>query len=397
MANTSCDQVARELLGYCLRGESWPRSLLLRLVGDDCSRDLFRVVAEGLADRFEPALCDTYAALFSEALAAVEPELNAPALLARYGRIRTLRPFQDRVVRTVFVLSRVTLGADVAITSIILHAAKQRFPDARIFLVGSRKSWELFEDDPRIEHLLAAYPRGGSLRERLDGWRALRQSLSQPDSITIDPDSRLTQLGLTPVCADEDYYFFESRAYGGDGDESLGTLTRRWVSETFGVERSRAYIAPKRWAGEQPAITVSLGVGENPAKRIGDPFEAELLAALARRGEPVLIDKGAGGEEADRVARAIPRSDNIRCWEGSFAGFASAIAGSGLYIGYDSAGQHVAAACGVPLVSIFAGFPTARMAARWRPTGPGPIEVVRVDDPNPRQVLEMALQAIQRL
>jgi ADP-heptose:LPS heptosyltransferase len=372
--------------------------LLLELVQDECSRDLFRVVAEGLADRFEPALCDTYAALFSEALAAVEPELDAKALLARYLKIHKVGQAVSPVsVKNVFILSRVTLGADVAITSIILDAAKHRFPDARIFLVGSRKSWELFEADPRIEHLPAAYPRGGSLRERLDGWRALRHSLSQPDSITIDPDSRLTQLGLTPVCADEDYYFFESRAYGGDGDESLGTLTKRWVSEIFGIEQSRAYIAPKHWDAGQPAIAVSLGVGENPAKRIGDPFETELLAALARRGVPILIDKGAGGEEAERVARALPRSDNIRCWEGSFAGFASAIAGSRLYVGYDSAGQHVAAACGVPLVSIFAGFPTTRMAARWRPTGPGRIEVVRVDDPNPKQVLEMALQAIQRL
>jgi ADP-heptose:LPS heptosyltransferase len=397
LANISCDRAARELLGYCLRGEPWPRSLLLGLVGDDCSRDLFRVVAEGLADRFEPALCDTYAALFSEALAAVEPELDAQALLGRYRQIRKQRAFQSGVVRNVFVLSRVTLGADVAITSIILNAAKQRFPDARIFLAGSRKSWELFEADARVEHLPAAYPRVGSLRERLDGWRALRRSLSQPESITIDPDSRLTQLGLAPVCADEDYYFFESRGYGGEGDDSLGTLTTRWVAETFGVEGSRAYIAPKQGAAGQPAITVSLGVGENPAKRIGDPFEAKLLAALARKGVPILIDKGAGGEEAERVEKAIPRSDNIRCWEGSFAGFASAIAGSRLYVGYDSAGQHVAAACGVPLVSIFAGFPTARMAARWRPTGPGPIEVVRVANPDPNQALEMALQAIQRL
>lgn len=400
MANISCDRAAQELLGYCLRGEPWPRNLLLQLTQDDCSRDLLRVVAEGLADRFEPALCDTYAALFSEALAAVEPELDAQVLLARYRNIRQAKPPAPpgrTPVRNVFVLSRVTLGADVAITSIILNAAKQRFPDARIFLVGSRKSWELFEADPRIEHLPVAYPRGGSLRERLDAWRGLRRLLSQPESITIDPDSRLTQLGLAPVCADQDYYFFESRAYGGDGDESLGTLTTRWVAETFGVEGSRAYIAPKQWVGGQPEITVSFGVGENPAKRIGDPFEAELLAALARRGVPVLIDKGAGGEEAERVEKALPRSDHIRCWEGSFAGFASAIAGSRLYIGYDSAGQHVAAACGVPLVSIFAGFPTGRMLERWRPTGPGPIEVVRVDNPDPNQVLEMALHAIQRL
>jgi ADP-heptose:LPS heptosyltransferase len=400
LASISCDQAARELLDCCLRGASWPRGLLTRLIAEDCCGELFRVVAEGLADRFEPALCDVYAEVFSEALAAVEPELDAGKLLARYREIRHPREFTGGFVRNVFVLSRVTLGADVAITSIILDAAKQRFPDARIFLVGGRKSWELFEADPRIEHLPIAYPRGGSLRERLDAWRVLRGLLSQPESITIDPDSRLTQLGLAPVCADEDYYFFESRAYGGDGDDALGELTKSWVAGTFGVERSRAYIAPNPGGGGQPVITVSLGVGENPAKRIGGPFEVELLAALARKGVSVLVDKGAGGEEADRVEKAIaglPR-DRVRCWDGAFAPFAAAIARSRLYVGYDSAGQHVAAACGVPLVSVFAGFPAPRMFARWRPTGVGPVEVVRVDGlSTPGAVLGEALLAVERI
>ena len=45
------------------------------------------------------------------------------------------------------MLSRVTLGADVAITSVILDAAKQRFPNANIYFVGPQKSWELFAAD----------------------------------------------------------------------------------------------------------------------------------------------------------------------------------------------------------------------------------------------------------
>jgi len=399
LANISCEDAARELLGYCLRGETWPRGLLHQLLDGGGSGELFRVVAEGLADRFEPALCDTYAALFSEALAAVEAELNAESLLDRYQRIRRPRQFGGGVVRNVFVLSRVTLGADVAITSVILDGAKQRFPDARIYLAGSRKAWELFESDARIEHLPVAYPRGGSLRERLEALHALRRPISQPGSITIDPDSRLTQLGLAPVSAEEDYYFFESRAYGGDGDESLGTLTRRWVAETFGIERARAYIAPKHRAGGRPVVTVSLGVGENPAKRIGDPFEAELLRALVARGAFVLIDKGSGGEEAGRVEAAIRGlpPERVQCWDGAFAPFAAEIAQSRMYIGYDSAGQHVAAACGVPLVSVFAGFASPRMFARWRPTGAGPIEVVRVENPEPGGVLEEVLRSIDRL
>ncbi len=326
----------------------------------------------------------------------MEPELGAEKLLDRYRRIRNPRKFAGGMIRNVFVLSRVTLGADVAITSVILDAAKQRFPGARIYLAGSRKAWELFEADARIEHLEVSYPRSGSLRERLDAWRALRSSVSQPESITIDPDSRLTQLGLAPVCPDDDYYFFESRSYGGEGDESLGTLTRRWVAETFGIEQSNAYIAPKHQPAGRTTVTISLGVGENPAKRIGDPFERELLRALAARGAFILIDKGAGGEEAARVEAAIAGlpTDRVQCWDGAFAPFAAQIAGSDMYVGYDSAGQHVAAACGVPLVSVFSGFPSPRMFARWRPTGSGPIEVVRVENAEPGVVLEQVLRAI---
>ena len=56
-------------------------------------------------------------------------------------------------------------------------------------------------------------------------------------------------------------------------------------------------------------------------------------------------------------------------WDGSFAGFAEHIARSRLYVGYDSAGGHVASACGVPLISIFSGFASERMLQRWSPPG----------------------------
>jgi len=59
----------------------------------------------------------------------------------------------------------------------------------------------------------------------------------------------------------------------------------------------------------------------------------------------------------------------VESWEGDYAPFASMISRSQLYIGYDSAGQHVAAACGVPLISVFAGYVSDRMFQRWYPTG----------------------------
>ncbi len=415
MESISPSDLAIELLNRCLRGASWPADLLETLLrcalhpdeeaAREGSRALFGIVVERLADLFEPALCDTYASLFANVIEFVRPEMQASDLLARYGRVRVPRAFEGDAskIRDVFVLSRVTLGAEVAITSIVLDAAKQRFPAARIHLVGPAKSYELFAADPRISHVPVAYGRAATLRDRLAIWPELRRKIDHPHSVVIDPDSRLTQLGILPVCPEENYFFFESRAFGEYGPEPLSVLTLRWVRETFGVETASAFIAPQCRPDMPgpPAITVSLGVGENPAKRIRDPFEHELLRALLRRDAVLLIDKGAGGEEKDRVERAIARSGaapgRVLPLEGSFAPFAAAIAQSNLYVGYDSAGQHVAAACGVPLVTVFSGYVSARMLNRWHPAGPGPIAVVPVHDPNPELVLAETLRALDRV
>ncbi len=370
------EKLAQDLLEHCLAARPWPEHLLDDLIAQGGDRELFRVVVERLADLFEPDLCSVYAGLFSQVIARRIPGLHGEHLAARYERVRRPRAF-DRdpaSIHDIFVLSRVTLGADIAVTSTVLDAAKQRFPDARIWFAGPQKSWELFAADPRLRHLAIAYGRGGSIDDRLSIWPQLREAVCVPHSIVIDPDSRLTQLGLLPICPEEGYYLFESRSYGAAGDEPLPALARRWVSEIFGIADARPYIATGLDAAEF-ATTVSFGVGENPSKCVPDPFEEELLRRLPR---PILIDKGAGGEEAERVERAVAKAggNGIVMWEGSFAGFAAHIQRSRLYVGYDSAGGHAAAACGIPLISIFAGAVSERMFQRWRPTGSGAIQIV---------------------
>ena len=417
MGSTSPNELAAELLDCCLQARSIPDNLLEPLLEQASSPDpdiagtagraLFQTLAEPLADRFEPALCDAYVSLFSRVIARVVPELPAAELVSRYQRVRHARRFREsaRPVRHVFVLSRVTLGADVAITSIVLDAAKKRFPNAEIHFVGARKGWELFAADPRLRHLPVSYGRGGALRERLAVGRDLKAALGRPESIVIDPDSRLTQLGLLPVCPEQDYFFFESRAYGGDGADSLSQLTKRWVAETFGVVDAMPYVAvgPEAPGGapEAPGITISLGVGDNPAKRVPDPFEEELLKAVLKTDLPILVDKGAGGEEAERVDGAIARSGapggRIQTWLGAFAPFAARIARGRLYIGYDSAGQHVASACAAPLVSVFAGYPSERFLARWRPVGSGPLSVIPAGGVPVESVLQRTLNEVDHL
>jgi ADP-heptose:LPS heptosyltransferase len=362
---------------------------------DPCNQALFSILAEGLADRFEPALCDVYARWFSQAIAAVVDGADAAGLVARYRRVRRVRPAAGEPSR-VFVLSRVTLGADVAVTSVLLDAAKRRFPKAEIVFVGPAKNYQLFEADPRIRHAEVAYRRG-SLRDRLGARHDLTAILDAPGSLTIDSDSRLTQLGLLPICPEDRYHLFESRAYGGATDRPLPELAAAWAEETLGVAGAKPFVALGAAPAHTAAIAVSLGVGENAAKRLPGPFEESLLHLLGERGAAICIDKGAGGEEAARVERAAERS-RVRAtfWNGSFAGFAAIIAASRLYVGYDSAGQHVAAAAGVPLISIFAGFPVPRMFDRWRPRANGGA-VIRMDRPDAAEALASVQRALAGL
>lgn len=390
------------MLACCLRGEPSPPALVAGLAASG-DPSLFSVLAEGLSDRFEKRLADAYVSIFSDVIAPFLQGWSAGALRERYERVRGLRPcgIPDCAIERVVVLSRVTLGADVAVTSVLLDAAKRRFPGARILFAAGRKNYDLFAADARLEHLPVAYGRSGSVADRLAVLPALRHECSRPGTIVIDSDSRLTQLGLVPVCPEERYFLFESRVYGGQDEDPLPVLARRWASETFGAKDARPYIAPAEAADAAPGITVSLGVGGNPAKRIADPFERELLRMLARTGASILVDSGGGGEEAERVRRAVTDAGaaegQVRIWEGSFAAFAGAIAKGRLYAGYDSAGQHVAAACGVPLLTVFAGFPSPRMFSRWFPTGPGPREVIRVDQCDPDVVLAQAERAVGSL
>lgn len=393
MRSTSCSSIAQDLLERAIAG-NLPAAIPPALLEDPCGHALFGILVEGLADRFDPVLCDAYVRLFSSAVPHVVPGVDPISLVVRYERIRRPHPPRSKPSR-IFVLSRITLGADVAVTSVVMAAAKKRFPQAEIVFVAPRKNYELFAADPRIRHAPIAYQRGG-LAARLAVWAELKGLIKGDDCLVIDPDSRLTQLGLLTLCDDEQYHFFESRAYGADTERPLSELAAAWAQECFGGNHAVPYIALGAQPQRSPYIAVSLGVGGNAAKRLPDPFEEELLRMLAARGMPLCIDLGAGGEEAARVARALERSGiQANLWNGSFAGFASIIAGSLLYVGYDSAGQHVAAAAGVPLISVFAGFPSPRMFMRWRPTGPHAC-VLRVDEPNVEKTLTRVREALQQ-
>ena len=413
---------------------------------------LFPELVEWSADWFNPDYCRLYDRLFAQVIEICrglpqDRELNFTLhgygianmgdMLARRERLRAPRPPFDPAaerVQKIVVLSRVTFGAEVAVTSVILRGVAQRYPEAERVLLGAPVVAQLFAGEPGLRVQDARYPRGGSLLDRLSSWPALTQivadelaGLDSNQFLIIDPDSRLTQLGLLPLTSDESrYLFFESRSYGSDAETEaaqgarISQLTARWLDEQFrpaqAEEGGEATLPFVNLAVEHQALTralrealndgrplvgVSFGVGGNEAKRVGTDFEADLLRALCAAGARVLLVKGVGAEVAraeqhlDSLRRqglhvhatkadwprALPGASQLRRadvigWEGELGAFCAVIAAADVYVGYDSGGSHIAAAQGVPVVDVFADDSIPMVTTRWTPTGPAPVHVV---------------------
>jgi ADP-heptose:LPS heptosyltransferase len=156
-------------------------------------------------------------------------------------------------------------------------------------------------------------------------------------------------------------------------------------------------VAGLKQTASRPIVAINLGVGDNESKRAGDNFESGLVAGLIQRGARLILDKGAGVDEAariDRIIRDVTRAEpggrriktvemsesampdatgcgpaDILVWNGRVGLVAALIGESDLYIGYDSAGQHIAAALGVPCIDVFTSFSSNRFIERWRPSG----------------------------
>jgi len=167
---------------------------------------------------------------------------------------------------------------------------------------------------------------------------------------------------------------------------------------------AEALIQKLRRGGVTYVVSLSFGVGGNLAKRIPDPFEENLLLSLIDDGAVVLLDKGSGEDELRRIDELIGKlrergkkvaeiaphnvSETLKAeeiqadvitWHGGIGQFSAFISQSDQYIGYDSAGQHIAAALEVPVIVIFAGYTSPLIPDRWRPHTRGLVRTILVD------------------
>jgi ADP-heptose:LPS heptosyltransferase len=407
---------------------------------------LFPNLIEKLNDAFNPAYSKLYDRLFSQVISFARglkegtefdlalTHLGLPsesALLTRKAdltnsqqRLHSTRPLQK-----ILFLSRITIGADVAITGVVLSHLKRVFPSAELVLIGHQKLTQLFGGDLRLRVKPIFYGRSDTLQSRLNSWLELLaiindeiRGLTSEDFCLIDPDSRLTQLGLLPLLPLEyergSYFFFDSRSFSRPGSEKLGELTSVWINEITSTNQPSfpflslpAAVNPIGFniirsfsdKSDKPFACLSFGCGGNPKKRVSHEFEAALVAKLSQSNR-LFIDCGASDEENEQTQRLLSSFENrskkilllneasylqelstqsqipdIICWQGGIGSFASLISNCHLYVGYDSSGQHLAAAAAVPSQTFFVNSGSATFAKRWHPFGKAPTHVTLIE------------------
>lgn len=402
---------------------------------------IFAEIVEPWADSFLPVACTQYLHFMSEVLYApgstVSEDLadlgypTPESLRSRYRRLITSpapgfkfdEDERDEVERVIF-LSRVTLGADIAVVGTVLGCARWAFPNADLILLGPQKNIRLLAAGyPTVKRVELAYRRGGSLKQRLSAWprvraklKALTEDLPPKRCLVVDPDSRFSQLGLLPVSSDDHYCFWESRSEDVDDPTPIGIYAGVWSKVLWGMwgwhEKSYPWVRMDWRDGRKlhmmlhrrrRVAAVSFGCGGRESKRLGDRFEDELLETLRARGYRIIIDCGAGEEEENLVRRRVrafkgsvrPLADSswppedkladlMHC-KGTLLAFGSWVNGADVFIGYDSAAGHMAAALGVPVIDIFVGARSELMRQRWTPAGSMQVCVIPANGPEDRE------------
>ncbi|MFA5101092.1 MAG: trehalose-6-phosphate synthase, partial [Candidatus Omnitrophota bacterium] len=353
-------------------------------------------------------------------------------------------PEQRKKIVKIFIPSRVTIGSDILLTSMIIDKGRSAFPHASYVIFANKNTHQHFFDDAgypalsiSIHHL--DVQRRSLLIDSLGYWVEIVEHIAkQTDGaddgswIAIDPFSRLTQSGLLPLARHiQNEYLFQASCQANETRiVSLGEKCSTWLEAQFGDSGKRGWprlylkkahtqfadsISRQFGFNEKFVISMKLGSNGDMFKKAGRDikenidFEESLISRLLAQGKDVLLDKGYGDEitEADEIIAALRKAGNqvieiaddnyeheqfpmdtlrpfLIAWEGkpgeTIGKFAALTRYTKLYIGYDSMGQHMAAACEIPVITIMAGAPTDAFYHRWTPYSRATVKPVRVTE-----------------
>ncbi|TAN59446.1 methyltransferase domain-containing protein, partial [bacterium] len=364
---------------------------------------------------------------------------------------------KDRAdVKRVVVLPRLTYGAEVAITSVLIKRALELYPQATLYLIiGDKKMRQIFGGNKRIKFRLLKRPRQGGLVENSLSWLNLVKMIKKinPDLI-FGPDSRVDSSGFRPLISPERYFYWENTLPRADlgAAKPMAILLNDRLDSMFGKRaegpayptiylqkkllRSAQTVKEAFGLGRHYVLAVKYDVGNEYSKSLGQDFQKAHLRALLEEGNVVMLDRGFGEKEeilsqelidmAEGMGvRVIPITDKagsgkgyqinelsaqekieagepaLIVFYGSIGGWVSMTTIANEAFSYDSMNQHFSAAdkgaqAGIPVVIAFTGYHSEIFPKLWAPTGRNRIVVIPTGIgkcADWQEVLERALQA----
>lgn len=290
-------------------------------------------------------------------------------------------------MRSILVVVTRQIG-DVLLTTPVIRAARRRWPDAAIDVLGFAGTLGMLRGNPDVRELIEVAPRAGlrgnaALIARL--WR--RYDLA----LVADPGDRAHLLGwiaarqrsgVIPLQSGSNWWkkLLLSHAVTSPGD--LGEL--HVVDEKLQLlspwqDRPAAELAAPPGEPLPAALEARLAPGYVvmhapsmwPYKQWPLAHFRELAGLLAAAGRQVVLTGGPG--QADRECVAALGDVGIDAGLLNFNQLATLLRGSALYIGPDTSVSHLAAACGAKVLAIFG--PTNPQ--RWAPWPTGAEQPVR--------------------
>lgn len=398
------------------------------LDGADGARWLFSEHIEPLCDTFNPALQHSHDHLMAVIInAAARSDARLQTFAARQLRLNALQVRSDLLTRLTepinsppdlcVIPSRVTIGADLTVTATMIAVVRAAWPQTRVAILGPTS--DLLAPAGRVDQVEmwpVCYPRRGGVVERLHAWldavetTAWRTSTAT-STLVLDPDSRITQLGLLSLSApNADERFFRSRSFPTDDGRSLCELAEHWTRDVCRFDQplprgprlalpdatlrwADTVLARMRWTTGRPIVVMSLGVGGNDRKAASIRDEVAMLQALSLRAV-VLVDSGATSVERDRAAAVVAGWRSLRdlavehihpgenvvgrdgvglLHHASVTEVACLVSRADAYAGYDSAFHHIATDLRTPAVAVFVDPPSSTFVARWSPPGTHPV------------------------
>jgi heptosyltransferase-3 len=281
-------------------------------------------------------------------------------------------------VRAILVVVTRQIG-DVLLTTPLIRAAKARWPEAAIDVLGFQGTLGMLEGNTDVRELIAMPPRLGLMR----GLRWMARLWKRYDlAFVADVGDRAhiigaiaarERAGIVPANSGSNWWkkalLGHSVAAAGDlGDvhvvrEKLALLQPWQRDATAAVVPPPAAPLPDALRSRlAPGFVIVHAPSMWPYKQWPATHFRELIAQIAAAGRQVVLTGGPSAQDRELVA-SLANEKAIDAGVLGFGQLVTLMREAALYVGPDTSVSHLAASTGVPVVAIFG--PTNPV--RWSP------------------------------